>query len=59
MEFQALHEKAQRCAEQYRRNEAELVGLLQQIDSTQAFKALAGTTRSPRWPRCISSAMTR
>jgi len=40
MEFQALHEKAQRCAEQYRRNEAELVDLLQQIDSSQAYKAL-------------------
>jgi len=40
MEFPALHEKAQRCAEQYRRNEAELIGLLQQIDPTQGYKAL-------------------
>jgi len=40
MEFQALHEKAQRCADRYRANEAELIGLLQQIDSTQGYQAL-------------------
>jgi len=47
MGFQALHEKAQRCAEQYRRNEAELIGLLQQIDSTQGYKAERAQARKP------------
>ena len=58
MEFAALHEKAQRCAEQYRRNEAELIGLLQQIDPTQGYKKKAERAQARKPTPILSQGQT-